>query len=115
MKKPRKTHPLLSTYMAPKDLKEAKRIIGQLYEAIDAMIPQIPFSLSCSECDCDDGLDVNNTKAASDAGWLDVQCDPTGLGYNFIGLCPGCAKGESAAAKYAEKFLKLVEGVLKCK
>lgn len=47
--------------------------------------PGIPFSLSCCSCDCDS---PDSLEEALAAGWTEIQFDPGGLSWNFLGYCP---------------------------
>jgi hypothetical protein len=47
----------------------------------------VPFSLSCVDCDCDS---PDSLEAALAAGWTDIQYTPDGLAENFLGYCPEC-------------------------
>ena len=47
----------------------------------------VPFSLSCYECDCDS---PDCYDEAIHSGWTLIQFTPDGLGENYLGLCPEC-------------------------
>ena len=47
----------------------------------------VPFSLSCVDCDCDS---PDTLEEALAAGWTDIQYTPDGLAENFLGYCPEC-------------------------
>ena len=49
----------------------------------------LPFVLSCYLCDDGDG--IWSEREAGRLGWQDIESDPGGLSYNFIGICPECA------------------------
>ncbi len=51
----------------------------------------VPFSLSCYECDSDS---PPSYEAAVQAGWTEIQYTPDGLAENYLGLCPECAAKE---------------------
>ena len=48
----------------------------------------VPFTLSCCDCDCESPASFD---AAVAAGWILIQFDPDGLSENYVGLCPQCA------------------------
>lgn len=48
----------------------------------------VPFSLTCSECDA--GMEVESHPEALALGWTDIEYDPDLPMANFIGLCPEC-------------------------
>jgi hypothetical protein len=45
----------------------------------------VPFSISCYECDCDS---PESLEEALKAGWTKIQYTPDGLAENFLGFCP---------------------------
>jgi hypothetical protein len=45
----------------------------------------VPFSLSCCECDCDSPDTLEDALAS---GWTSIQYTPDGLAENFLGYCP---------------------------
>lgn len=49
----------------------------------------VPFSLSCVDCDCDS---PDSLEEALAAGWTDIQYTPDGLAENFLGYCPEHAR-----------------------
>ena len=53
----------------------------------------VPFTISCYECD-NDGPDSYDD--AVKAGWTKIQFTPEGLAENYLGLCPQCAVEENA-------------------
>ncbi len=57
----------------------------------DAIPRDVPFTLSCSECDRDspDSYD----EAIAD-GWTHIVYFPQGCSENFLGLCPACRQEE---------------------
>jgi hypothetical protein len=50
---------------------------------------EVPFSLSCYDCDCDSPHCYDE---AVHAGWTQIQYTPDGLGENYLGLCPECSE-----------------------
>lgn len=59
----------------------------------DAIPRDVPFSLSCTECDCDSPETYED--AVSD-GWTQIEYFPEGSSENFLGLCPDCRRQEEA-------------------
>ncbi len=53
----------------------------------DAIPQDVPFSLSCAECDVDS---PDTYEDALDGGWTRIQYFPQGVAENFLGLCPVC-------------------------
>lgn len=55
----------------------------------------VPFSISCYECDCDtpDSLDE-----ALAAGWTAIEYTPDGLAENFLGFCPEHGDSEASVS-----------------
>jgi hypothetical protein len=49
------------------------------------LVPGVPFSLACCMCDCDS---PDTLEEAMAAGWTDIQFDPQGLSWNYLGSCP---------------------------
>ena len=47
--------------------------------------PDVPFSLSCVVCDCDS---PDSWFEAMFKGWTEIEYDPDGLSWNFLGYCP---------------------------
>lgn len=45
----------------------------------------VPFSLSCCDCDIDS---PDTLEEAIAAGWTSIQYTPDGLAENFLGYCP---------------------------
>lgn len=45
----------------------------------------VPFSLSCSECDC---ASPDSYEQAVHEGWTAVEFYPEGVAENFLGACP---------------------------
>ena len=52
----------------------------------------VPFTLSCFDCDADG---PETFEAALEEGWRDIEFVPSGLSSNFLGCCPD--HGESNA------------------
>jgi hypothetical protein len=57
----------------------------------DAIPRDVPFSLSCTECD---GDSPDNYEDAIRDGWTEIQYSPEGSSENFLGLCPDCRQKE---------------------
>lgn len=62
-----------------------KGLAEQVIAAPNGIPPDIPFSLSCCECDADG---VDSFEHAIAEGWTSIDFYPQGAGENFIGLCP---------------------------
>ena len=45
----------------------------------------VPFSISCLECDCDS---PGSYEEAIAAGWTEITYEPNGMMENFFGYCP---------------------------
>ena len=50
--------------------------------------PGLNFSLSCTTCDA--GTEVKTRGEAEAAGWSQLLCDPGGISWTWLGLCPEC-------------------------
>ncbi len=50
----------------------------------------VPFSLTCRECDA--GMEVVSYSEAIALGWLEIDFEPDLPMANFSGLCPGCGQ-----------------------
>lgn len=46
------------------------------------------FSLCCLLCD--DGLQYDCELEAIAAGWREIEADPEGLSWTYLGVCPEC-------------------------
>jgi hypothetical protein len=46
---------------------------------------EVPFSISCVECDCDSPVSLEQAMAL---GWTSIQATPDGLAENHLGYCP---------------------------
>ena len=57
----------------------------------DAIPRDVPFSLSCTECDCDS---PDTYEDAVRVGWTEITFYPEGSSENFLGLCPDCRREE---------------------
>jgi len=57
----------------------------------DAIPQDVPFTLSCIECD---GDSPDTYKDAVRDGWTQIEYFPKGYSENFLGLCPGCRQEE---------------------
>ncbi len=57
----------------------------------DAIPRDVPFSLSCVECDVDS---PDTYEDAVDDGWTQIVYYPQGCSENFLGLCPVCRREE---------------------
>lgn len=56
----------------------------------DILVPA-PFLLSCRGASCH-AYDATEDRAKAEAaGWADIEFDPTGESWNYLGLCPECA------------------------
>jgi hypothetical protein len=53
----------------------------------------VPFSLACCDCDCDS---PDSLEEALAAGWTDIQYDPGGSSWNFLGMCPEHSEEEES-------------------
>lgn len=60
----------------------------------------VPFSLTCSECDA--GMEVESYPEAVALGWTDIDYDPDYFFANFIGLCPECTRLEEMGIEFGE-------------
>lgn len=45
----------------------------------------VPFSISCYECDCDSPETLEQAIAE---GWTNIRFTPDGFSENFLGFCP---------------------------
>ncbi|MCY2963317.1 MAG: hypothetical protein NT069_06635 [Planctomycetota bacterium] len=45
----------------------------------------VPFSISCYECDCDS---PDSMEEAIAAGWTEIIFTPDGILENYLGYCP---------------------------
>ncbi len=75
-----------------------KQQVGILIRAVHDL--RWPFSLTCIECDA--GEEIKSKKEADLLGWRDVIRDVTGISWNDVGICPGCAPeyyGETKTAR----------------
>ena len=66
---------------------------------------RLPESVSCAHCDA--GAD--SLQEAVREGWLDLCQDEDGLSYNFLGVCPSCAKKEIEADMERQRRAKAAE------
>lgn len=60
----------------------------------------VPFSLSCTECD------IDSPKSYEDAiedGWTGIEYFPQGLMENYLGLCSDCRKREEEEERQLRK------------
>ncbi len=56
----------------------------------DKILVPAPFSLTCRYCDHGDAV---GTRMQADAeGWKDIDFDPSGPFWNYLGDCPTCIK-----------------------
>ncbi len=62
-----------------------KKLAEQVLADPNGIPPDVPFSLSCCECDAD-GIDSFEQAIAED--WTLIAFYPQGVGENFVGLCP---------------------------
>ena len=46
------------------------------------------FSLSCQMCDA--GTNVLSKEQAEAEGWVELEEDPDGLSWTWLGICPDC-------------------------
>jgi len=67
-----------SLWTVPDDVADAVRFSTQCTE----------FSLSCIACDA--GADIASRDQAMRDGWRQLQFDPGGLGWTWLGVCPDC-------------------------
>lgn len=59
---------------------------------VSDVIPRdVPFSLSCAECD---GDSPDSYDEAVQDGWTQITYYPEGTSENFLGLCPDCRRSE---------------------
>lgn len=65
-----------------------------------ALPDDVPFSLTCSECDA--GMEVTSHSEAIALGWLDIVFAPDLPMANFLGLCPECRRQAEAECGEAE-------------
>lgn len=50
----------------------------------------MPESISCSGCDAM----ADGVAEATAAGWIDIEPDPDGSSWNYLGYCPECQREE---------------------
>ncbi len=55
----------------------------------DAFAMNMAEAITCANVGCDAQEDGVITAMA--AGWLDIQPDPEGTSWNYLGICPECA------------------------
>jgi hypothetical protein len=53
----------------------------------------MPFVLICRHCSADEG-DHETPAQAEVAGWSEVEEDPEGFCWNYLGYCPDCRHHE---------------------
>ena len=68
----------------------------------DAIPRDVPFSLSCTECDCDS---PDSYEAALSDGWTQIEYYPEGSSENFLGLCPDCRREEEQKQDQLRQWL----------
>jgi hypothetical protein len=51
-------------------------------------IKDVPFTLTCSECDA--GMEIESHEHAVAEGWTDIDYRPDLPMANYVGLCPVC-------------------------
>jgi len=68
----------------------------------DEAARDVPFSLSCTECDCDSPDSYED--AVSD-GWTEITFYPEGYSENFLGLCPDCRREEEQKQAQIRQWL----------
>jgi len=61
----------------------------------DAIPRDVPFTLSCTECDRDT---PDTYEEAVRDGWTQIEYYPEGYSENFIGFCPDCRREEEELA-----------------
>ena len=63
--------------------------------------PDVPFSLSCTDCDADS---PDSYQEAIAEGWTGIEFFPEGIAENFLGICPDCRRrDEEEARRLSEK------------
>jgi len=68
----------------------------------DAIPRDVPFSLSCTECDCDS---PDSYEEAIRDGWTEIVYYPEGSSENFLGLCPDCRREEEQKQDQLRQWL----------
>jgi hypothetical protein len=68
----------------------------------DAIPRDVPFSLSCTECDCDS---PDTYEDALSDGWTQIEYYPEGSSENFLGLCPDCRREEEQKQAQIRQWL----------
>ena len=68
----------------------------------EAIPRDVPFSLSCTECDGDSPHSYND--AVKD-GWTQIVYFPEGSSENFLGLCPDCRREEEQKQEQLRQWL----------
>lgn len=67
------------------------RCARDLRKAIGDMICKLGwFRLAC--VDCDAGTEIKTREEAEAAGWIDLDPDPGGFAWTYLGTCPECRK-----------------------
>jgi hypothetical protein len=57
---------------------------------LEAFAKTMPESISCSGCD----QSADGIAEAIAAGWIDIERDPEGSSWNYLGFCPECQREE---------------------
>ena len=68
----------------------------------DAIPRDVPFSLSCTECD---GDSPESYEEAVRDGWTQITYYPEGFSENFLGLCPDCRREEEQKQDQLRQWL----------
>lgn len=68
----------------------------------DAIPGDVPFSLSCTECDCDS---PDSYEEALSDGWTQITYYPEGFSENFLGVCPDCRREEEQKQDQLRQWL----------
>jgi hypothetical protein len=56
----------------------------------EAFAKTMPESISCSSCDAT----ADGVAEATAAGWVEIEADPEGTSWNYLGFCPDCQRDE---------------------
>jgi hypothetical protein len=67
---------------------------------VTASQSEVPFSLTCVDCDLGDGIDTR--EQATLAGWHEIRREDGGS-YNYLGWCPECWEEVSLSPGYKGK------------
>lgn len=75
-------------------MKWTKKEIAAMNAEVKAAIESgVPFSLTCTDCDA--GMNVGGLVQATADGWQNIQFDPDGMSWNFLGDCSDCVREDA--------------------